>query len=203
MKWFGNIGQKQKEAEVVELQGNSKQNFGLSRIDFDVMIEKLKDGDESIFEHVFLAHFGDCMSYLKQNYSVEHERAYDITMDTLIIFRGKLLEGKIDYGNLRYLFTKMASQVFLKEIEKHKRLQDVIIEEEVGVEYSEELFDALAKVWDEFDGEEKIILQAYYYDNTPLSILSTKMGISDVSIRKKKQRAMEKLKNNFFNNYID
>ncbi len=178
------------------------QNFGLSKSEFVEMIVSLKDGREDLFERIFLSHFENCIQYLIKNFKVEREQAYDISMETLIQFRKKLLTDKISYGNLRYLFTKMAGQNIIKKSQK-KEKRDLtgfyLLDDDI--QYEEKAFEALEEAWDTLDCEKKIILESYYYNKTPLIKLATKLGITDTTMRKKKQRSVEKLRELFFNIY--
>ena len=89
-------------------------NFGLSEEEFVQLKAQLVRGDEKLFQVIFFAHFESCMNYLKHQYKVPHEKAYDVTMDALLLFRRKILEGKVRYGNLRFLFTQMAQPHFFE-----------------------------------------------------------------------------------------
>ena len=42
---------------------NSKDNFGLTKKEFDRFVEKVKDGDESLFIQVFNVHFKSSVRY--------------------------------------------------------------------------------------------------------------------------------------------
>ena len=90
-------------------------NFGLSPEDFDGIVNDLKKNETHFFEQVFLQHFSDCIDFLQREYRADFNDAYDTTMDTLLEFRKRLVDGKLHYGNLRYLFTKMAAQLYVRQ----------------------------------------------------------------------------------------
>jgi DNA-directed RNA polymerase specialized sigma24 family protein len=125
------------------MEDNSNKNFGLSRASFDEMREKLKAGDESLFERVFVKHFNDCRRYLVTQCSASPDDAYDITVETLIRFRQALIEDKIGYDNLRFLFTQMAKQIYLKWLQQGKRLPTSPIDNQADdrIETDEMMFD--------------------------------------------------------------
>ncbi len=177
------------------------QNFGLSNAQFDDMVIQLKQGNESLFEKIFLAHFKECTNYIKFNYNAPHEVAYDITMDTLIEFRLKLLTDKIVYGNLRYLFTLMASQLYIKSIAKDNKVKQSIFEYAEEIDESEEKIDALKNAWKELSLEDRKLLENFYYLDIPLNRIAEVENKSDAALRKQKQRAVDKLRQVFFTIY--
>jgi len=70
------------------------------------MVEQLRAGDEGLYELIFLDHFHICLNLLKNKYQASHQDAYDATMNTMLIFCRRLKQGRIEYGNLRYLFNQ-------------------------------------------------------------------------------------------------
>jgi RNA polymerase sigma factor (sigma-70 family) len=175
------------------------QNFGLYKDQFDVMVINLKNGNEQLFEKIFLSHFQSCMKYLTTNYKIDSETAYDTTMDAMIEFRHKLILGKLSYGNLRYIFTKIASQLLIKENNREAKIKQVFFDYDSDNAAIEFQLNALEKAWVSLSDDEKMILEAYYYNELPLNQLALKMDKTDIAIRKQKQRAIEKLKQSFFN----
>jgi RNA polymerase sigma factor (sigma-70 family) len=185
------------EDKIYQLSGID-QNFGLTKIQFDDIVSKLKSGNEQLFETIFLSHFNDCEAYLIRIHKADHEVAYDITMDTLIEFRKKLLCDKIDYGNLRYLFTKMASQHYIKSNIKENKLREIFDSAMEDEEDFEDRLSALKKAWLEMNDEDKHLLEKHYYQDVPLNKIAESENKSDSALRKQKQRAIEKLRVLFF-----
>ncbi len=97
---------------------NPKDNFGLTKNEFDQFTDKVKGGDESIFIKVFNVHFKESVRYVQNKFGISEEEAYDTCMDTMIEFRSKLKAGKINYGNIRFLYTKMAVHRYLGDIKR-------------------------------------------------------------------------------------
>ncbi len=177
------------------LLGEKQANFGLIKDDFDHLLSQLKIGNDEFFSKIFLAHFEDCILYLKKKYSVSYDDAYDLTMETLLEFRHKLILGKINYGNLRYLFTRMACHNYLKESEKEAKMKNLSSVFDDDHSLSEEGIESMKKVWFVLTDEEKNILNCFYYLDLPMRDISELTQINEVNLRKKKQRALEKLKN--------
>lgn len=176
-------------------------NFGLSEDDFYQMIELLKNGDERIFEKIFLDHFSECMNYLIRNYKCEQAEAYDISMDTLIDFRTGLFHDKYKYGNLRFLFTRMATQRLIKAKRKtaNVKLLDEFFDIEQEVEFNnEEELRKLQLAWSRLDPKSQTLLKQFYIDKTKLSEIADNLNKSHCSVRKQKERAVIALKQNYF-----
>jgi RNA polymerase sigma factor (sigma-70 family) len=97
----------------------------------------------------------------------------------------------------------MASQFYLKEIKRENRLTEILDEEDPkneGIEICEDdRIKILEKAWQSLPVDEKTILKAYYYDDQPLNKIADLLNINEVTMRKKKQRAMDKLRNLYFN----
>jgi hypothetical protein len=92
------------------------------------MAEQLRSGDQQLFERIFLHHFKPCMQFLMHFKNYSHTNAYDATMNTLLEFRQMILEHKLTYGNLRYLFTRIAVFNALKMAKKeNNRVSDELL----------------------------------------------------------------------------
>jgi RNA polymerase sigma factor (sigma-70 family) len=190
------------------MEDNSNKNFGLSRADFDEMHEKLKTGDESLFKRVFVKHFNDCRRYLISQCNASPDDAYDVTVETLIRFRQALIEDKIAYDNLRFLFTQMAKQIYLKWLQYGKRLPTISLDnqaddraEDADLIFDDEMMALLDQAWQKLGTDCKKLLKSHYYDGIQLKQISASIGQSDVAVRKRKERCMETLKKHFFELY--
>lgn len=185
-----------------KLQKRMDKNFGLSETSFKVLLKELKEDNDTLFEKIFLTHFKSCQVYLQRNYNASSEDAYDATMNTLIEFQERLKADKITYGNLRFLFTRMAGQVYLKWIKK-ENITTAIGEldiPEAKEELDEESFMILNKAWDKLCGSCKDLLKSFYYEGTPLNQLAKNLDKSHAAVRKQKQRCVEKLRDLFIKN---
>ncbi len=184
------------------LNNKSKEkNFGLTEYEFNQLVVSLKEGKENLFEKIFLSHFDNCQQYLVTNHKVSYELAYDITMDTLIQFRQRILTNKTKYGNLRYLFTVMASQNLIKHYQKGKKVDLSPFYIKAAPAKSEAVYDALSYAWENLEKESRTLLEDYYYNKIPLIKIAAKLGITDSTMRKKKQRCLEKLRTLFMTKY--
>ncbi|MEM9848675.1 MAG: sigma-70 family RNA polymerase sigma factor [Bacteroidota bacterium] len=172
-------------------------NFGLTKAQFDTLLSALQDGDEQLFEQVFLSHFDSCMQYLMRNYKASHSDAYDVTMDTLLVFHKRMKAGKIAYGNLRFLFTQMAGQHYrrwMKKVPVAKEAEDLLGVDlpELSLEQTDlQIFD---EAWEDLGDHCKTLLKAFYYDNVSLNTVALQLDKKPAAIRKQKQRCVEKLR---------
>jgi len=184
--------------EVDLLQKNMAKNFGLSAADFELIISQLKSNETKFFEQAFLSHFGDCMTYLEKNFNASYDDAYDATMDTFLEFRKRLVDGKINYGNLRYLFTKMATQVYQKKMKSFKLINisegDITPDQPI---YDDEDMSVLHKAWEQLGVQCKHLLQCHYYGKMKLTEIAVQDNKSSVAVRKQKERCISRLKTLF------
>lgn len=170
-------------------------NFGLSPQEFDKIVSNLQRNEIRFFEEVFLQHFKDCMVYLQKQYSASYDDAYDATMDTMIEFRKRLVDGKLKYGNLRFLFTKMASQVFLrnKKSFQAQEIQEKDIELDSPANNEEDVA-LINAVWEEMGEACQKLLKLHYYGKMKLAEIAEYQQKSPAAIRKQKERCVNKLK---------
>lgn len=185
--------------EMQSIQKNLDQNFGLTEAEFETMTATLRAGDKSMFEHVFLAHFAACRNFVCRTYKASMEDAYDATMETLMEFHHKLAAGKIQYGNLRYLFTKMAGQCYLKNQRQQEAVQNIPTEVFLSnaADQDHDADRLLDKAWEKLCEECRHVLKSFYYEGKNLQILSVEMGKDHTAMRKQKQRCVDRLRIHF------
>ena len=185
--------------ESDKIKKQMEKNFDLTESAFQKLTLQLQAGDDRLFEQIFLSHYKDCIYYLIRNYSASYEDAYDATMETLLNFHKGLKNNKIHYGNLRFLFTKMAGQIYIKWI-KRQNLKDPIKEMDLVEDpqvFNQEVFELLDKAWEGLCKDCKQLLKKFYYENISLKEIAYQLNKSPEAIRKRKQRCVEKLKNYF------
>lgn len=174
-------------------------NFGLSPESFEKLIADLKRNDTRFFEQVFLKQFKETLRYLNREYRATREEAYDATMDTLIEFRTRFVEGKLRYGNLRFLFTRMASQILLKDRKKNTiKIEGMAYLEEYNTQSHEsEEMDWLNSAWESLGEPCKQLLTCHFYGKMKLSEIAEENQKSPAAIRKQKERCIKQLKDLF------
>ena len=188
---------KSKAAQIFQIP-DAKDNFGLTRREFDHFLENIKQGDESLFIKVFNGHFKRSVIYIRNKFGITEQQAYDVCMDTLVDFRSKLKADKIRYGNLRYLFTKMAANMYLDNIREKVKVKDAIAVF-IGEHYKQEIEDKeffilVNKAIDMLDDSQKFFIRDIFYHGKQKEQILEEHNISYDTFRKRKQRVLEKLK---------
>ena len=178
--------------ESKALKRNMENNFGLTEKAFIDLCAQLREGDETLFELIFLKHFNDCVQFLKHKYKIDHTTAYDVSMDTILEFRQKLIQQKINYGNLRFLFTSMAGQIYLKTLRAKKKTENLTSLFES--ENMEDDFRILEKALKELGDGCRQLLKQNIYDGLELKEIAVIYGKSAAAIRKQKERCVNRLK---------
>ena len=175
-------------------------NFNLSSEEFDQMLAALQNGDDSLFEQIFLSHFKACCRFLEDRFQASPTDAYDASMEALLKFHKRLKAGKIRYGNLRYLFTQMAGQIYLKwkRVPQPQAIPDNFdLIDEPGDRFDRETMINFGNAWQKLCQNCQGLLQAFYYEKTPLVEIAKKTGKTDVALRKQKQRCLQQLRKHF------
>jgi RNA polymerase sigma factor (sigma-70 family) len=187
---------------------NPIQNFGLKKADFDQLVSDLQGGNEKLFETIFVQHFDSCRSYLMRECSAQADDAYDVTVETIIKFRQMLVENKIQYGNLRFYFTKMAKDAYLKIIAKNKKMPIGELDDnasdfadEATESFDDDQVSALDKSWQLLGDDCKNLLRQNVQEGVQLKEIAQNLEQSEANMRKRKERCMAKLKAIFFDNY--
>jgi RNA polymerase sigma factor (sigma-70 family) len=188
------------------MQSAPNQNFGLSPEEFETLVRKLKTGDETLFEHIFRKHFDDCRRFLIFEKGVPQEDAYDLTIDTILEFRDLLIAGKIQYGNLRYLFTRIAFTDWLKRTGRKAPTIDIddipfSIADENSLDWDEDSHAALAKAWQMLERKCQEVLRLRYYENLQIQQIAEIREAKPNSVTQESKRCMAGLKQYFFENY--
>lgn len=176
-----------------------EKNFGLSENAFHTLVAALKKGEETLYEKVFLAHFKDCMQYLRRSFKASHEDAYDATMDAMVVFCNRLKAGKIQYGNLRFLFTQIARQIYIRWIKK-EQLKTSIEQPDFSLPTAtvdKETLQLLNKAWALLGEKCSQLLKDFYYGGVTLQEISIHNEKTPAAIRKQKQRCVEQLRTLF------
>ena len=174
-----------------------EKNFGLSEAEFKNLQNKLFAGDEQLFEHIFLRHFEPCLTYVVNEDKAPEDVAYDATMDAFLTFRMKVAQGKINYGNLRFLLTRMARQHYYKLAKKEQSVSLDLIQpssEMPEVELGDSAVELLQKGWKSLGEKCKKLLYAFYYLNRELKDIAIRTNRKPEALRKQKQRCVEQLR---------
>lgn len=184
-----------------EDQSKKKINFGLTKEEFNSLRIELTEGNEDLFEKIFVSQAHASIKMLQKKFGLSYEDGYDATMETLIQFRKILIQGKLEYGNLRYIFNRMAKFFVMK---KKKRTQEFSSDEieifelkNLQNNYDDEEIEKIKSVWINLEEEEKKILYLHFNLGARLKDIAQNLDISEAAVRKRKQRVLTKIKSQF------
>jgi RNA polymerase sigma factor (sigma-70 family) len=182
------------------------QNFGLNENEFSELVQRLRAGDESLFEHIFRKHFDSCRKFLIFEKGVPNDDAYDLTIDTILEFRDLLIAGKVNYGNMRFLFTRIAYTTWLKRSGRKMSTSDIddlplSIADEDSIDWDEDSHKALAKAWDALDVKCQDTLRLRYYEGLQIQQIADIREAKPNSVTQEAKRCMGALKQVFFQHF--
>ncbi len=178
-------------------------NFGLSETEFQRLQEGLKQGNQQLFEQIFLSHFERCRSLLVMKYSARQHDAYDVVMWSLVQFRRLLMEGKVAYGNLEAYFMRIAVSKYLRDQKSEKEVPTESFPEELELPATyledEETLALLAKAFSRLGDICRKLLKGFYYDKLDLKSITVLIGdSSEANTRQRKVRCIKELRRVFF-----
>lgn len=175
-----------------------ERNFGLGEEEFDRLLDELKNGKETLFEEIFLKNFQDTCLYLKNKCNIHYDRAYDITMNTLLEFRIRLMDDKVVYGNLRFLFRQMAYHNFVKTVREQNKFEKFRSLKKVRTlgasRIDSTMFELLDKAYEMLSVGCRSLLDKFYFLGESYEQLAHDEDLSYGAIRKRKERCLSKLK---------
>ncbi len=189
------------------MQSVPNQNFGLNFQEFETLVRRLRAGDETLFDHIFRKHFEDCRRFLVYEKKVPTDDAYDLTIDTILDFRDLLIAGKINYGNMRFLFTRMAFTTWLKRANKNAKTSDIDdlkldFADDIAIDWDDDTHNALGKAWGLLEKKCQETLRLRYYDNLQIQQIAELREAKANSVTQENKRCMTALKQYFFQNYV-
>lgn len=159
------------ECNIAILPKNQmKQNMGLTKELFTALVKELQQGNQALFEKIYLAHFEKCTSYLCNHYGANEDQAHTSTMDALIEIRKDLIQEKINYGNLAFYITRRARmKLFKLKNKKSNSIKTVSIDTLItrGKNQAYKIFeirDLVGKTFSRMCEECKKLLEKKYRD---------------------------------------
>ena len=174
-----------------------EKNLHLSETQYNSLLKALKLGDTTLFKQLFTKESQHCIDFLRRSYQVDHDKAYDITIEAIIVMRQRMVDDKVAYGNIKALFFQIAKHLYFKSlrtksfqsIDETYELSDI---DDLPI-YSEEEINLLTKALARINKECQKILSLFYYQNQKLYDIADSMGKSHDAIRKQKERCINGL----------
>jgi len=175
--------------------GKSKQNFDLSESQFEELLQEMQNGNEILFEQTFLAHFEYAMKYLMNKHKASRDNAYDVVMNVMIEFRNRLLDGKIRYGNLSFMFSQMCTQRYRRQMGHKLDVEDYTYQSSIEeTTIDEETFEALDSALEKLGENCQKIIKDVYFNKKSFKDLAKAYDTAAATLRKQKERCITKLK---------
>jgi len=180
---------------------NKLKNLGLTKNEFNDMLSRLIEGDETLIEKIYLKQCKTCMTNLIRAYTCTHEEAYESTIDALYELRKDLIRNKVMYGNLASYFNRRAALVLFRKKRKSKidtiSLDfDMDFGEEVETEIIDEDVKAIIKnAISKLGSECKLIIRQFYFQEIKLEQIAVELNKNHATVRKQISRCRDKLRN--------
>lgn len=183
-------------------KSEQEKNFGLTKTEFETLRADLQNGDQRLYERIFLQHFDDARKYLCRNDGATASAAYDAVMETMLGFRDLLAANKINYGNLRYLFTRMARQEFARTGKRGARYSDLPPEfteiPEEDIVFLPEDYELLKRAFKMLGPACRELLRSFYFDRQTLKDIAQDQERGAPAVRKQKSRCVATLRHYFY-----
>ena len=187
------------------LISNTHKNIGLTEDSFNQLVQGLRNGNELLFEKIFVSFFKKNLNILKAKYNANHEDAYDCVMWALLRMRQMLIEGKISYGNLNNYFIRMSITRYIKTKSRNKEFSTEVLPEPQQADdpvFDDDIMAHLEKAWAKLGDPCKQLLKGFYYDKLELKKLTEILNdTSTANTRKRKERCLKKLRSFFFEDF--
>lgn len=174
-------------------------NFGLTEAQFNDLLADLREGDERLFEHIYLQQFDYCVSKLRHFDGLDERDAYDATIEGLIRCRELLLAGKLRYGNLRYLFVTITRQTYRKE--QRRQLPFLALNEwsddhalPESTSFTEQDRQLLERAYRSLGRPCRQLLQQVYFKQRKLRDIAADGQQSYAALRQQKSRCVKQLR---------
>lgn len=170
----------------------------------------LVNGDNSSLAFIFDKHADFCIENLVHKNGCLRQDAEDIFVDSMLIFRENILNGKITYlTNVRnYLYTICKNQYFAKLQKsslREKKLREIVGNEEQQINENplikteevsekEEMIQLANEAFELLNEKCKSVLNLFYIQKLSLKEIAEKTGISNAGVVKtNKYRCLGKL----------
>ena len=174
-------------------------NFGLTRSAFNELVTALRQGDERLLERIHGRQFRYCQQKLMTFDGLSELQAYDATMDALLHFRTLLLRDKVQYGNLRFLFVKIARQLYRKAQRKEGDLRSLTATDDQAeplaeVTFTEAQFQRMESAFRQLGTDCRELLTQFYFQYRTLRDIAAEDGHNYQNLRKQKSRCVIRLR---------
>jgi RNA polymerase sigma factor (sigma-70 family) len=176
-------------------------------MDYNKLAAELKSAKNDSLKDIFLQHSKYCIGRLVKDHKCSREDAEDIYVDSVLNFREKVIDDKINgITDLRnYLYATCRNMLFVR-FKKEKRVTDAasafvsamddenIFEDEGQISYREQIFRITEKSIGLLPEKCQHLLKAFYFDKFSLEVIAVKFNFASANVAKvSKSRCFQKL----------
>jgi len=187
---------------MIESVPSTEKNFGLSEAQFEALLSQLEQGDEALFERVFVKQYWKMVRRLQSSHSTEQADAEDAVMEGLMSFRNILIARKVTWGNLEAYLNRIIVTDFQKKQKRNREMPVDSFAENLAADedacFSTEELAAFKKAWDSLCDKCSGMLHRFYYDELPHFQIAELLGKSPEAVKQDKHRCIQKLRKHFF-----
>jgi RNA polymerase sigma-70 factor (family 1) len=166
----------------------------------EVLLDHFRAGDETAFKWLFDRHYGAIL-YYAQHILERRTDAEDIVQEIFVtLWRKRSDFNSLDHiKNFLYKSTRFACINQLRQWQSRDRQVEVLLQRALNDSFSdarlveEEIFQAVIAEINALPEKYATILQLRYLHDLDYRQIAEKMGVSEATIRKQKQRAIELL----------
>lgn len=173
-------------------------NFGLDQHAFVVMVESLKKGDDNDMMASIFTESKNLINKIIHRYKASYDDAYDAFLDTLLVFRQRLVQDKIYYGNTRGLFEQIMYQQYLRNIKSSADINSIDGYPDLEVIDNENQYDdsqifKLEKSLKKLSEKCRELFVLNYYQGLNLIEIAKLLDLNYDNARKQKERCKQSL----------
>lgn len=179
---------------------SAEKNFGLTKEEFEQLVQRLENGDEELFAQIFIPYSSACIKHLQRKFQLDYQRSYDFALDALLYTRQKILDGKLNYGNLQFYFIRRAHFLALNFLNRSKEIPinysahySFSEVQDAEATYNSSLFKGLKRILKLLSTEERKFIDDHYFKEIKIVNIARNQGVSPATLRKRKQRLLAKL----------
>lgn len=176
--------------------------------DLEELLRQMKDGDNSGLNSIFMTHARYCISGLVKKHSCSREDAEDIYADSVLNFREKLIDGRIEYlTDLKSYLFATCNNMFLARLKRASRVMKAVHELSNAAEniemdgdnesqFREELLDTVNEALDQLQEKCREMLQMFYFQKLSLDEIANRFNMANANVAKvSKARCFQRLIN--------
>ena len=172
--------------------------FGLRNLNDQAILERIKDGDESVLVLVYKKHYGMVKNLILKN-SGDITAVDDIMQDTILaVWRNATKPTFLLQSKLSTYILSSAKNLWVKELKKRSKFK--LVDENghfntlIDTQKHNLDSDIIAEMVNEMDETCKKLLSYFYFDGYSTALIATKLNYANGdTVKSKKYQCFKKL----------